>query len=330
MTRGQLVDVSYWKLGNNHTTDFYNCIAWYKMVEVIHHKVLHAAILLTFSPIAILLNLILIVSFVATRQVTQNTSNFLIFVTCFSDLTVGAIIMPFKATILLNTTGDDVCMKTNVLTLLSAFEHYSIALTVLIAVDRYLHMNPSIQSRPSKLRKLLKKPKIYYLTVLVFFIYISLLAFKAFFHFQVVKNLVNTLLLSLLSIHIIIITFLYARGYLRIRKFTDSNPVYCDNDGSSASTPDYVRRLYKTVLVLILLALFQYVPNCLTWITFASLLFVKRYDTLSKVAYFIEISSLLMQAGCITNSLAVLYFNKQARHWISKLLRRHRIADESS
>ena len=320
MTRVILVNASHGTLENNDDIYSIYCIAWSQLLAFLDHKVLYAAILLTFSPIAILLNLILIISFISTHQLTQNISNLLICVLSFSDLIVGVVSMPLKSSILLNITSNNYCTKINILIFFNCFQNFSAMLTVLLAIDRYLHMNPCIQSRPSKLRKLMEKPKIYYLIISLFIICLLLFGFNGFYNSEMLMYAAIITSLSLLSIHIIIITFLYARGYLRIRKFTDSNPVYCDNDGSSASTPDYVRRLYKTVLVLILLALFQYVSYCLVWITATVLLLLEKV----KVSMFVtvgEFSALFMYAGCITNCFAVLHFNKQARHWILKQLR---------
>ena len=320
MTRVTLVNTSHWTLENNDTIDSNYCTVWIQMLTLLDHKVLYATILLTFSPVAILLNLILIVSFISTKQVTQNTSNLVIFVLCFSDLIVGAVSMPLKSNILLNVTSNNSCMKVNILIFFNAFQSFSVMLTVLLAIDRYLHMNPCIQSRSSKLRKFMEKPRIYYLVVSLFIICMLLFGFNGFYSSKMMMFAAIITSLSLLSIHLIIVTCLYAKGYLRIRNFTDSNPVYCENTGSSGSTPDYVLRLYKTVLILILLEFFQYVSYCLIWITATVLLLLEKVH----VSMFVtvgEFSALFMYAGCFTNCLAVLHFNKQARHWILKQLK---------
>ena len=304
-----------------------HCIGWFQIVTSINHKELYVAILLTLSPIVIVSNLILVASFIATRQATQNASNIAIFVISLSDLIVGAVSLPLKASLFWDLTA--ICTKMEVVYFFNAFEHFSVILTALLAVDRYLHMNPRIQSHPSKLRMLMKKPKIYYVIIAFFFAYTSLFAFNAFYNSEILTTIMKALLLYSLSIHIIIITFLYARGYLRIRKFTDSNPVYCDNDGSSASTPDYVRRLYKTVLVLISIAFFQYVPYCLIWNTLTALSLLKKIDM--KSWYTVgEYSSLFIYAGSFTNCFAVLHFNKQARYWVLKQLRISQTAGQST
>ena len=126
------------------------------------HKIPYAAILVILSFIAIILNLTLIVSFIATRQVTKNTSNILIFALSLSDLATGVVSMPLVASILLDKKAVDLCIKSKVFIILSGNGQYSVLLTVLLAVDRYLHMNPNIQNRPSLMRKILKKPNIYY------------------------------------------------------------------------------------------------------------------------------------------------------------------------
>ena len=88
-----------------------NCIDLISIVQAIAHKVPFASILIVFSCLTVLLNSILLISFVATRQVTQNTSNILIFFISLSDLATGLIFMPIKANILLDTTSEDICIK---------------------------------------------------------------------------------------------------------------------------------------------------------------------------------------------------------------------------
>ena len=127
---------------NNYTATGNYCTTLSQITEYFAHKVIYAAFLLTFSSITVFGNIILIVSLIATQQVTQNTSNILIFVLRFSDLTIGAICMPLKSGIFLNLAASDLCMKFKMLQLLNAFEHFSVVLTMLLAIDRYLHMNP--------------------------------------------------------------------------------------------------------------------------------------------------------------------------------------------
>ena len=308
-----------------------SCSAIEAWLNTFLHKVPYAVIMLASSPIAVLLNLILIVSFIATRQATKSTANILIIAISFSDLTTAAISMPLTASLLLNVNAEDFCIKSKVIYLIAASSHFSVVLTVLLAIDRYLHMNPDIQNhQQSRIQIFFKKPNIYFIIVIIFIFLYSLYAIGALSRNAMNSLVIPTVFNSLLAVYMLIIVCLYTRGYLRIRKFTDNNPVYNESGGSTHTTPDYVRRLYKTVLVLILLAFFQYVPLCLIHST--ALILTKHVnltDNSTAFSYFLEIAAFTSNSGCFTNSIAVLYFNNQANYWILSKLGIKRFAHQS-
>ena len=285
-------------------------------LNLYRHKVPYAAIMLIFSPITILLNMTLIASFMATRQVTQNTSNILLYALSFTDLVTGAVSMPLTASSLLNMTDDNFCIKGKILIAFSGNGQSSIMLTLLLAVDRYLHMNPNIQNRPSRFAKIFKKPYIYYLIVVLFIISNSISASIAFTFASKMIVAIATAFTGLLVVQIAIITCLYARGFLRIRKFTDSNPVYSESVGSAGPRPDYVRRLYRTVMVILSLTFVQYVPYCT--LSIISMIFRNSMQLHSSAiyAYIHDFATLTIYSGSFTNCFAVLYFNNSAKDWI--------------
>ena len=277
------------------------------------HKEPYAATLLAISPITILLNLSLIISFIATKQVTQNTSNILIFALNLYDLSAGMFTMPLTANVLLDKDANDTCIKSKLLIILSCNGQSSIFLTVLLALDRYLHMNPDINDHPSRLKTILKTPNIY---VVLAGILITTNAVSAIISFQLYKQLTVSIATSVAGIFSILLTILvclYIRGYLRIRKFADNSPVYNEPMGS---TPDYVRRLYKTVLVVVSLALIQHFPYCVAGIIIALHHDPIKLSSDPVFALFFDFATLSTHAGCFTNCLAILYFNNRAKGWI--------------
>ena len=167
---------------------------------------------------------------------------------------------------------------------------------------------------------LFKKPNIYCIVLLALLFCMLVSSFAAFYGNSTLINITRSLSLALLSSAIIFITCLYIKGYLRIRHFADNNPVYHETGRPCGSTPDYIRRLYKTVLILILLTFIQYVPYCLVCIAVGIFYAAKGVNDSLVFAYFLEASALIMYAGCFTNCFAVIYFNKQAKHWITEKL----------
>ena len=290
--------------GCSSITDLYKMFA---------HKIPYAVILLVFSPITILLNLSLIVSFIATKQVTQNTSNILIFVLSLYDLTTGAIGMPILASMLLDISAKDTCLKAQILTILSSSTQSSIILTVLLALDRYLHMNPDIRAHSSKIMKIFKKPNIYFILAAMFIITNSLSATIPFLLHDTYTVSISTSVASFYSILLLFIAFFYTRGYLRIRKFADNSPVYNESMGS---TPDYVRKLYKTVLVIVSLTFIQYIPYSVVCIALAVHHSPKQLSSNPVFAYCFDFATLSLHAGFFTNCFAIIHFNTKAKSWI--------------
>ena len=290
------------------------------------HRIPFASVVIAFSPIVVFSNLFLIASFIATRQVTQNTSNLIIFLISLCDLTSGVIFLPITANILLDINAKDVCLKSEIFTFLCALINVSTLLTVFLGIDRYLHMNPDIRNRQSRIKKIFKTPCIYYLIGFLVTFLMAYFAFAAFYiHGNAFIDIASFFLTSLVTTAITITACLYTKGYLRIRNFTDSNPVYC-NSGGSSERPEYVRSLYKTVMVLVCLVCIHYLPLSIISIVAAILKYSKISFDGNLFAYFYEFAVLLVYASWFTNSFAILYFNKKAKNWIiSKLRLKHAV-----
>ena len=218
------------------------------------------------------------------------------------------------------------CLKSEIFTFLCALINVSTLLTVFLGIDRYLHMNPDIRNRQSRIKKIFKTPCIYYLIGFLVTFLMAYFAFAAFYiHGNAFIDIASFFLTSLVTTAITITACLYTKGYLRIRNFTDSNPVYC-NSGGSSERPEYVRSLYKTVMVLVCLVCIHYLPLSIISIVAAILKYSKISFDGNLFAYFYEFAVLLVYASWFTNSFAILYFNKKAKNWIiSKLRLKHAV-----
>ena len=295
-----------------------NCSIRSSLLQFIPQRVPFASILIIFSPITVILNLALIASFIATRQVSQNTSTLLIFLTSIFDITSGLIFMPVAASILLDIAAEDLCLKLKIFLIGGGWGNFSALLTVLIAIDRYHHMDPEFHIRQSKLRKILTMPYLFYLLLIafIFSMLFSVIGVLIGYEHRIANAVIGLISTSFMTICILVVAVLYTRGYLRIRKFTDNNAVYC----ASEQTPDYVRSLYKTVLILVLLVCVHYGPFCVLG-QVMTISYISSMTFQSKmVAYVYEFAILLLYAGTFTNCSVVLYFNRKAKDWILRLI----------
>ena len=106
------------------------------------------AILLTmYTPVSTFLNISLISAMVFTRQATHSTSNLLIVCLSICDAATSAIALPLCMFTLY--TAEDVgnCnLKTVNSILLGTLYPLSGYLAVLLAIDRYINMNPDIRN----------------------------------------------------------------------------------------------------------------------------------------------------------------------------------------
>ena len=226
------------------------------------------------------------------------------------------MISPLTANVLLNKDASNTCIKAKLLTMFTGNGQSSFYLTMLLALDRYLHMNPDIHHRPSRITKILKTPNIYVVVVAIFITANAISAVIAFVLHKEYTISIATSFTSTISILLILLACFYVRGYLRIRKFADNNPVYDESTGSARTTPDYVRKLYKTVLAILSLAFIQHVPYCII-----SIIAALHHDPVKlsfnpTFAYFFDFATLSSHAGCFTNCVAILYFNNRAKNWI--------------
>ena len=274
------------------------------------------------SPITVCLNALLMASFVATKQVNLNTTNFLIMLLCLSDFINGAVPMPLLASILLSNHGMTTCIRFAIFRLTFFFFSFiSATITVLIAIDRYLNMNPHLE-RHSWLYKAFQKPYIYYLFA---FVATGMLSFSLANIIigrenSVIFGLLITANFILITSGICIVAALYIKGYIRIRNFTEASPIYRERNGS-VTRPHYVRNLYRSVLVLVLAMILIYVPLCIATIALMIDVFMGS-EKINRVTYSIHVSAtLLFCLNCAINVLVIFWFNNVAKQWVQSKIR---------
>ncbi len=271
------------------------------------------------SAFIVTISSLLIVSFVATKQSMKNTSNFLIVFLSIMDCLNGATTVPLFGLGLLsiNSTFDELALFA-AKALFPSFGLISVNLTILIGCDRYLHMNPEL-NRQSRIRKLFKKPKIY---ILIFCIVVFAIPFSIVeYTWGNGDSLLQTILLTFYSLMMLItmstLLVVYIRGYGRIRHFVAENPVY-SNRGSTKE-PEYVRELYKTVLLLLIAMLISYSPACIYFTTKVALLYTDPTKLSSSEFKFSSYAGLLfLFSNSFTNALIIIYRNRKSKTWLSR------------
>ena len=152
------------------------CLYSYPETYPLHASRIICTVYAIYCPVIITINIVLIVSFFATKQSMKNTSNLLIVCLSISDSLIGAVVIPVLIIKLLWFDTEKHCSIVPVFFSLDyLFGGISLTMTMLLAIDRYNHMKPNVLENESKLDKLFKRPRIYFLifVCIAFFIAIS-------------------------------------------------------------------------------------------------------------------------------------------------------------
>ncbi len=309
-----------------NTSTMANCLMIYKLNrwETPAHMKVFGAILFTYCPMIITINAFLISSIIATNQSLENTSNLLIVCLSGSDIAFGAIVLPLIATDHFWYNEPNVCaLKTTSVVLQCFFYTNSTGITMLLATDRYLHMNPDFHQSPSRLAKFFKRPRIF---VLLLTVSLMSAALAIELHFCMMNGLnlhiYNTLFCAVLTlISITLIVGLYTRGYMRIRRFVAENPVYANREPNEES-PEYLKQLFKTVLLLLIALTFSSLPALISSGWLAMAYFTSSSYPPSGSALLYEIMLLLLYTNGVTNAVIIFYRNKKSWKWMKNQLSR--------
>ena len=199
-----------------------------------------------YCPMIITINAVLIVSFFATKQSMKNTSNLLIVCLSISDCFIGAIVMPLLVIESLWFNSRYCSIAKVSLPLQYLFGGISLSMTMLLAIDRYIHMEPNVLENESKIAKLFKRPRIYILIIgcSIFFTAISLSLYLLLkINPQITAYFTAFTAIVLLVMMPIFVT-MYTLSFLRIRRFVAENPIYQNRGESDANeSPEYLKQV---------------------------------------------------------------------------------------
>ncbi len=143
-----------------------NCLVLFSLyrLETPSYMQLSGVLLLAYCPMIIITNALLISSIIATNQSLKNTSNLLIVCLSIADIVLGVIFVPLVGFGNIWFDNPIICASNTAGPILQAFYFVtSSGMTLLLAVDRYLHMNPDFHMSESRVTKLFKRPWIFVL-----------------------------------------------------------------------------------------------------------------------------------------------------------------------
>ena len=274
-----------------------------------------------YSPVITTINLLLIISLFATKQSLKNTSNFLLVCLSLSDSLIGAIVMPVLSVESLWYDHKRICnLKKLSHSLRTCFGGTSLDFTILLAADRYFHMNPDFMTSPSRLAKLFKPPKLYILTFVLFLVSISSAMFS-YFMTKLEKGGFSTFAFAVfLLVLFTLFLVMYVRGYLRIRRHVEANPFYGNRgEANTNESPEYLNELFKTVFLLLITMSVSWLPYLVLHFIQAIQRFAKRAFLSSQTLHvFDRVACLSFYSNSIWSALIIFYRNKKSREWLAR------------
>ena len=286
------------------------------------------------APLTLIVNLLLITAMTCTKQALSNASNTLIMCMSFVDAVAGAVCLPLMSIMFSDYHfASPLLVATMVAS--SFLSWMSTLIMILMAIDRYLHMETSLSKLNSTLRKLFKGKRILLpLAICVVCSVASSIVSIKIYSFSNTGIIITLLLASVLNLVFIPgIAAIYIRGYRRVRKFVRHNPVYSrpncidqkkfemDNRGSKTAEnqPAYIRSLQKTVFMLVVTLVVTYTPFVVAVFSLP-IVYMTGKQTKAMVTFF-DFATLVYSMNFTINSLVVFKMNKRARFWLYKKLR---------
>ena len=241
-----------------------DCIYWTSVISKLSpDAALGVGVLISVLSVpTLVVNSAVVVSFIASKQAFSSTPCFLMTCLCVNYAFFGSFGAAVVAPVVLHhhlRLGPSLgCTITVALTMLSpSIYYFLISLTVLMAIDRFLHMRTTIAGQ-SRLNKLFEMPQIYVLVVVcaAFSAALGPIALM----FSVKAQAISSVFLAIITTGVLcLLAVLYTSGYRSINRFAKNNPVHSSSDGSY-SRPLYLHNLYRSVLLLIITAIVSYIP----------------------------------------------------------------------
>lgn len=312
-----------------------NCatLLYYFLLLSHTHNTIMACLYIVIAVITLCFNLLLTAALFGTRQAFRNTSYILITFVSIVDCINGGVSLPLLALIRFDQERLSDCIMATVSQIIPLlFGYLSSLITILIAIDRYMHMNPSLDRKRSFIQKLFRgKWIIIPITGAVILAVAIPVAYKVFSEFGklgIILTVAFSTLVKLISIPGV--AALYLHGYLRVRRFVKKSSVHLgkpcklehkdagkeegDQAHPTKNKPVYLKNLHRTVFMLVISLMVTYIPYIIAATTLT--LFFLAGDPPWILLLFYDITGIIYFSNFTINSLIVFKMNKKLCLWV--------------
>ena len=277
-----------------------------------------------------LIHFSLVVSLIGAKQLT-NTTNFYILILSISDCLQGVVTTPMEASLFIFYPDRDNC-NLSVTSQFFAYSNtaFSACLILLIAFDRYIHIRTDFKQKNGCLRKIASKNGSVVLLSLSSILSLLFGVFSIFGNKYTDLNVTGMLIISVFLV--VIVYVLYIRIYLKVRRHHRECKVHCQEENNSQSpstTPKYIKKLSKTVLLILMPMAICYYPPLLVsaYLSYSYSTGKNDYSNLIQFIYYLLMS--LVSFNAMWNAFVVFYRNKELRKYLSNKIRVIRTEDQN-
>ena len=270
----------------------------------------------------ILSNLCVIVSLIKTKQ-RSNTSSYLIIILSLSDCLTGCISVPL--TIVLYTeyqkqTNCELQIATHFFA--SLFSIVSAFMTVLLAIDRYINIDPHLKYLGSRIKTWFSYPKINRIVLfavigsLIISVTITIISFTVWLGLLFAIFCIGCYLLMLVP------TLLYLHAYLKIKKYIRRSDLYNETESSLTQRKlKFFNKFGKTVLLLLVALTILYGPK-MVFGAYMSFAFHYALSRLTETQLFVfHMTAVIADSNSTITALLIICRNAKIKQYLLNILR---------
>ena len=272
---------------------------------------------------AVIFNLSLIISLIKTKKLT-NTSKYLIMILSLSDCMTGCTIVPLAIVSFTKYQRQQVCqleIPAQFLAFLFAFISYF--MVILLAIDRYINIDPNLRHVNSRTQWCFSCPGVKFLVSTAIFLSIAIsaaitVASAVSWYYLFIAVLCSTNFLLML-----IPTILYAHAYVKIKRHIRTSRIYIHNtneDNRANNRISIYNKFGTTIFLLLLCFLIFYVPQLI--IAIYTCVLLQTGSKLNQTQIFLlSFTMLVSHLNSVVNALLIIHRDTKIKGYIFSSLR---------
>ena len=290
--------------------------------------------LAVLAPITITANSLLAFALVKTKQVTKPTSHVFIFLLCMSDIFVGAVTIPFDIIIFAKYRRVRICTLELVGNFIGQlFPHLSVNIILIIALHRYIQINPSLREITGLKKWLISKTGSVILVVLAFLSAVANGLIASYLFGSYYNRVPNWLIKAIDCVLFIVIYGLYVNLFWNVKKHTRANKVLWNAENQAVKTnsgasginprPTYFKKFTKTVILILIAIVLCYLPYVTIDISQGLLEQSLSQSSAQLVRFFYYMTWMFLFSNSTINAAIIIYRNDKLKAFIKEKIFRY-------